>query len=116
MRKNVFPNYINSPRIILFWEADELKFIAIVLVFSFSLLFLSNMPTPVIVGAEAIIVPVSLRAYRNLTKEAPPGWLRHFLYSIGIMPAVDKIFLKRNGMDPEKDVIPPSFITVFEDQ
>ena len=115
MRKIMFPNYLNSPRVILFWEADELKFVIAVLVSIFAILFVFNAPTYMIVFTEAIIVPISLEAYRRITKETPPGWFRHFLYLHNILPAVDKSFLKSHGFDTKTDIIPPSFITTFED-
>lgn len=114
-RKAIFPNFVNSPRVILFWEADELRFVSFVLIFVFTLLFLSNAPTPLVVVGVALIVPVSLEGYRRLTKEAAPNWLEHFLYDKGLSPGINKMFLVRNGYDRDSDIIPPSFITVFED-
>jgi hypothetical protein len=58
---------------------------------------------------------VAHEGYRRLTKEVAPNWLEHFLYQQGLSKGVDKIFLVRNGFDKDSDIIPPSFITVFED-
>lgn len=114
-RKAIFPNYINSPRIILFWETDELRFVFFVLAFVFIFLFLLNAPTPLIVFGVATVVPISLEGYRRVTKETAPNWLEHFLYSKGLSGGVSKMFLVKNGYGRDSDVIPPSFITVFEE-
>lgn len=114
-RKSMFPNYLNSPRIILYWEADEVKFMLGVIIFTFAVLFALNTPTPFFVVIIGIVTPVSYEGYKRLTKEAAPNWLLHFMYQQGLNNGVSKRFLINNGYDKDCDIIPPSFITVFED-
>jgi len=114
-KKIMFPNYLNSPRIILYWEADEVKFMLFVILFAFSVLFALNVPTPLMVVIIALVTPISYEGYKRLTKETAPNWLFHFLYQQGLVNGVSKRFLINNGYDKNCDIIPPSFITIFED-
>jgi type IV conjugative transfer system protein TraL len=114
-KKANFPNYLNSPPILLFWETDELKFIGAIVVFLFAFLFLANAPTLVIVFSILYVVPVAHEGYRRLTKDVAPNWYEHFMYSKGLSPGINKMFLVKNGIPVDSDIIPPSFITIFED-
>jgi len=115
MKKLPFPNHLNSPRVILYWSIDELKFVFMVATFTFATLFALNANTVVIFVSVLIVVPVSYVGYKRLTKDQAPGWLDHYLHRHSLTKGVEGRFLKKHNLPLDDDTIPPGFVTTFED-
>ena len=104
---NQFPRYLNRPKLFIDIEMDILfvtlgaigVFIGVGFVFlnSISLMFLL-----VVVGASLVS-----RGYYRATKSTAPGYIKHYIHSLGI--------IKQSGNGDYKKSLPYGFEKVFED-
>ena len=116
MKKRVkFLKYIDSYRLVYRFEWD---IIAVTTVSGFTFFVISTL-LQVPLWASPFFAAFGgwkvLSMYKNLVKDAAPGYLYHFFYSIGIInPVVKK---KENGVNTKvnPDNLPNGFETDFRD-
>ncbi|MCK9550944.1 type IV conjugative transfer system protein TraL [Aquamicrobium sp.] len=110
-----FPNYLNSPRLFFYWEADEVQFVFLVNAIIFAGLFLLNANPLVLTLTMLLTVPLSYRGYKRLKKDVAPNWLNHYLYYRGMSNGISNREIKILESNGKTNLIPPSFVTVFEE-
>lgn len=75
MEEHYFPKYLNALPQILWWELDELAFLA-------TATGIGIMANAQLIGAGVGFLLMKL--YANLKKKKQPGYLKHFLYKYGL--------------------------------
>jgi hypothetical protein len=99
-----FPRYLKSSRLFIDIDVDYIVVAAISFFMSVAIAFMLNIPIVMAIFVILIGTAVPVRAYQRLMKTAAPGYLKHYIYSLGLVK-------KRAG----KGSLPYGFDKVFED-
>lgn len=79
-----FPKYLNRPKLWLMFEADELRFIAIIDIVVVFILFTASVPPYVFLFFLVISSYLSLKIYREIRKKVSHNAIDFFFYELGI--------------------------------
>ena len=99
-----FPRYLKGSKLIIDIDSDYVVVAIISFFMSVAISFMLNIPIVMAIFVILIGTAVPIRAYQRLMKTAAPGYLKHYIYSLGLVK-------KRKT----KGGLPYGFDKVFED-
>ncbi|CAA6804704.1 MAG: Unknown protein [uncultured Campylobacterales bacterium] len=107
MNRLPFPKFLNRPRLVLMFEADQVMFILGSMIMIFLICIILSMEIFTISLVEIVSFFFLAFVWKNVIKENNKGYLYHFAYNLGIK--------KPNAVKGEDDIIPYGFESYFID-
>lgn len=105
MKQIDFPRYLKGSKLFIDIDVDYIVVAAVAFFVSAGIAFMLSVPIYVSMFIIIIGTTIPVRAYQRLMKTAAPGFLKHYIYELGLV--------KKNKK--EKGGLPYGFDKVFED-